>query len=144
MKKILGFLIAVLMMSGVVISSGVVSQPAMAAECSGGSFLMFRSWYYGLECDANGSVVYNEGSDDDALSRFVWKIVLNVVYDLFAAVGVIATGFVIYGGYLFLMSGGDPGKAAKARKVLVGSIVGILVSLSATVIVSTITSFIGI
>ena len=155
MKKILGFLIAVLMMSGVVISSGVVSQPAMAKyDCSGGgdsgklnnnSFLMFRPWYYDLCIDDNDSVVppKDNSSDGTEFTKFVWTIIMNVVYDLFAIIGVIAVGFVIYGGYAFLTAGGDPGKIAKAKKVLTSAIVGILVALSATMIVDTITSFIG-
>lgn len=159
MKKILGFLIAVLMMSGVVISSGVVSQPAMAAaqanyNCPGGSsaseemnnrsFLMFRPWYYNLCFDSNNSIVAPNSEDDGTdFTKFVWTIIMNVVYDLFAIIGVIAVGFVIYGGYVFLTAGGDPGKIAKAKKVLTSAIVGILVALSATMIVDTITSFIG-
>ena len=146
MKKILGFLIAVLMMSGVVISSGVVSQPAMAAEpCDNQkTFLMFRAWYYGLKLDSNCSPVVEDTSSEDGLTEFIWKIILNVVYDLFAVIGVIATGFVIYGGYMFILAGGDPGKVAKAKKILTSAIIGILVAISATVIVNTITSFIWV
>lgn len=157
MKKILGFIIAVLMMSGVVISSGVVSQLAIAAEatykCPAGAsaseamnnrtFLMLRPWYYNLCFDDKDSVVPPQDKDDSEFTKFVWTIVMNVVYDLFAIVGVIATGFVIYGGYSFLTSGGDAGKAAKAKKSLTASIVGILISLSATMIVDTITAAIG-
>ena len=45
--------------------------------------------------------------------------------------------------HLGLLGSGDAGKAAKAKRALVGAITGILVSLSATMIVNTITGAIG-
>lgn len=145
MKKVICFLVAVFMAAGVLISSGVVSKPVIAAtgSCDNhATFLMIRAWYYGLNMDSNCTPQV-DASSDDGLSRFVWAIILNIVYDLFAVVGVIATGYVIYAGYAFLTAGGDPGKAAKAKKSLIGSITGILVALSATMIVNTITGAIG-
>lgn len=144
MKKILGFLIAVLMMSGVVITSGMISRPVFAAgTCDpNATFLGLRAWYYGLDMDSNCSPIV-DGSSNDSFNGFVWQIILNIVFDLFILVGVIATGYVIYAGYAFLTAGGDMGKVAKAKKALIGAITGILVSLSATVIVNTITDAVG-
>lgn len=41
--------------------------------------------------------------------------------------GIIAFGFLIYGGILFVTSGGDAEKATKARNTILYSIVGIIV-----------------
>ena len=161
MKKCICFLGAILITIGVVISSGVLSMPAMAADppekyaCPADSrpseamnnrtFLMFRPWYHGLCFDSKDNPVPpdDDSEEGEEFTKFVWVIIMNIAYDLFAAVGVIATGYVIYGGYAFLTSGGDSGKAAKAKKALIGAVVGILVSLSATMIVDTITGAIG-
>ncbi|MBR3368896.1 hypothetical protein IKG45_03900 [Candidatus Saccharibacteria bacterium] len=150
MKKMICFLVAVFMTAGVLISSGVVNKPALAAPDYGtcnryATFLMLRAWYYGLDLDeAHNCSPIIVANTEDEFSEFVWKIILNIVYDLFAVVGVIATGYVIYAGYAFLTAGGDPGKAAKAKKALIGAITGILVALSATMIVNTITNAIGV
>ena len=154
MKKIFCFLTAVFMMAGVLITSGFTSENAMAAcTNSGGSkdgkevaentFLGLRPWYYKLELDDSCSPVV-PGDTKDEFTGFVWTIILNIVFDLFMVVGVIATGFLIYGGYIFLTSGGDPAKAGKAKKALTGAIIGILVALSATIIINTITGAIGL
>jgi hypothetical protein len=43
----------------------------------------------------------------------------------------LAVGFVIYGGVLYIMSGGDPEKTGKAKKTILWAIVGVfLVALS--------------
>jgi len=130
MKKVLGFLLAVGVMVGVVSFSGVMSGEAYAAQCSGGSFLGMKPWYEGLECGDDNSP--RPSKTEEGMSTFVWTIVGNVAFDLLLIVGIIATGYVIYAGYAYMTSGGDPGKAMKARKSLVASIAGILVSIVAS------------
>lgn len=140
MKRILCFLSAVLMAAGVINLGGFISEYVFADACTDNrNFLMLKPWDSGLSHDGTGCSVVMGSMDE---TTFVWTIILNIVYDLFAVVGVIALGFVIYAGYAFLTSGGDPGKAAKAKKSLVSSIAGIILSLSSTVLVNTISNFI--
>lgn len=144
MKKIFYFLCAVFMAASVVNLSGVADGKAFADSCTDDRYFLFlKPWDAGLSHDSTTcSVVFDEiTTDRDSVSQ-VWIIILNVVYDLFAIVGVIAAGFIIYAGYGFLTSGGDPGKAAKARKSLASSIAGILIALSSSVLVNTISDFI--
>ncbi len=37
------------------------------------------------------------------LTQYIWVIVLNVLFDLVLAVGYLAIGFIIYGGYLYIL-----------------------------------------
>ena len=149
MKKIFYFLCAVFMAASVVNLSGVANNFVFAEEyfeeCVAPRYFLFlKPWDAGLDHNnsTDCSVVFDKITPDrDSVSQ-VWIIILNVVYDLFAIVGVIAAGFIIYAGYGFLTSGGDPGKAAKARKSLASSIAGILIALSSSILVNTISDFI--
>lgn len=98
---------------------GVMSlqaAPAQAAGCTD-TFLGMRPWYYddgsGVKICENGTMQSPQG---DQLPAYVWKIALNILFDLFLAIGYMAMGFVIYGGYQYIMSQGDPGKSAKGKK----------------------------
>lgn len=146
MKKIFYFLCAVFMAASVVNLSGVVDNYVFAeGTCDDRYFLFLKPWDFGLEHDSNCNVTAFGDKitpDDKDSVGPIWTVILNIAYDLFAIVGVIAAGFIIYAGYGFLTSGGDPGKAAKARKSLASSIAGILVALSSSVLVNTISDFI--
>lgn len=59
--------------------------------------------------------------------------VLNAVYFWMA---VVAVGFIIYAGYLYILSSGDPSKIKKAKDTLLYAIIGVIVVLIAFVITS--------
>jgi len=126
------------------------SSPAPAGAC-GGSFLGFKPWYDGL-CFNNGGqaeivpVCEKDSCPSNAvdLNVFVWTIVLNVLFDLGLAVGVIALAMVIYSGYMYITSQGDVGRLAKAKKSLMSAIIGVVVAMGATVIVNTFKVILGI
>ena len=71
------------------------------------------------------------------MKAFVWTIILNILVDLLVIVGYASMIFIIYGGYQFIMSQGDPGKTAAGKKILTSAIVGMVISLSASVLVNT-------
>ncbi len=54
---------------------------------------------------------------------FYYKLVLSALYIL----GSLAVIILIYGGILYLSSGGDAEKAEKGKKTVIGAIVGIIV-----------------
>lgn len=79
------------------------AAPTYAAGCTD-TFLGMRPWYYD---DGNGVTICAGGdiqapADGDAIPAYVWKIAMNILFDLFLAIGYIAMGFVIYGGYQVL------------------------------------------
>lgn len=121
------------MTTGVVLNSGMTTEYAFAED---GSFLGMKPWYSGLT-DGNGNI---EAPTEDGIPKFVWTIVLNILYDLSLVVGVITTGFIIYGGYLYITAQGDRSKAEKAKKTLIAAIIGLIIAISAAVIVNTISA----
>jgi hypothetical protein len=77
--------------------------------------------------DASGSDAGNEALKGD---------VKNVLTGIMAAVGVVAVIIIIIGGVNYMMSQGDPSKIAKAKKTLIGGIIGLIVVLLAFAIVN--------
>ena len=142
MKKVICFLLAVLMAAGVVSSSLTVGDVLADTGSCEYSILGMKPWYAGLELNSDCSV--KSPANKDALPKFVWTIVGNVAYDVMLVVGVVAVGFIIYGGYMFMIAGGDPGKVAKAKNVLTAAVIGLLVSVLATVIINLIMGVINV
>ncbi len=119
-----------------------------AARTNGGGangcdvhILGFNAWWNGLgeymdgECSLKNDETNPIGNN---LPSFVWTIALNILHDLFAAIGYISVALIIFGGYMYITSGGDPGKSVKARKTLTSAVVGLIIVLLANVIVDTI------
>lgn len=142
------------MFLGVVMMSSLgvaVLAPESVGALGGGNcgvkgVLGFKPWYYGLcDNDTKNSPITTPSKNDEAeLARFVWTIVLNILVDLMVAVGYLALGFVIYGGYLYIMSQGDPGKAMKGKKTLTNAIIGTVIALMASILVNTVRVILGI
>lgn len=138
-QKILGFLMAVVVASMGAVT--VMSMPAAAApashnkNCGVNGFLGLRPWYYGL-CNENNEV--KDPANENELKSFVWTIILNILVDLLLIVGYASMIFIIYGGYQFITSQGDPAKTASGKKTLTSAVIGAVIALSASVIVNTV------
>lgn len=108
-----------------------------AAACtpgSGGSFLGFPTWYEyfdGETIAGRCSVKINLTNPHD-----VGKILLAVSEILLRLGGLIAVGFVIYGGFRFILSQGEPDKATSARHTIINAVVGLIITILAATIVS--------
>ncbi len=124
-------------------TSGGSTSGGVTSTC-GGSFLGFKPWYDGL-CIKSGDQADmvpicetdNCEPNSKSLNVFIWTIVLNVLFDLGLAVGMIAVAMVIYSGYLYITSQGDAAKLAKGKKSLMSAIIGVVIAMGATVIVNT-------
>ncbi|MFA5047932.1 MAG: hypothetical protein WC516_02720 [Patescibacteria group bacterium] len=58
-------------------------------------------------------------------------VIANVVNILLGLLGVIAVLLILYGGFIWMTAAGDPGKVEKAKKILIGAIIGLVIILSA-------------
>lgn len=151
MKKVFGSVFYKIAVGCLLLLSVLLVQPVQPASAAGvgvtgymaDSFLGFKPWYDGL-ADSNGNIqaptVSTEGTE---LASFVWHIVLNIVFDLTLAIGYIALAMVIYGGYMYIMSQGDPGKAAKGKRTLSTAVIGVVIALGASVIVNALIFVLG-
>jgi len=161
MKNVLmTILVVVTVWAGV----GLLSPTPVAAAGCGGTFLTFRAWWYGL-VDADCKVITpiakdsrcgeppfvkpnqeyedgNCGKTGTDLTVFVWAVILNVLSVMFSLVGFLALGFLIFGGYQYVLAKGDPNKIAKGKKTVVAAITGLVISILASLIVNTIVDII--
>ncbi len=142
-QKFLGFLGTILIAGAAIVMA--VPTPVMATpgdgNCNKPNFLGMKPWYAGL-CDSNDEIRKPNGETE--LIRFVWTIALNVLVDLLVVVGYLALGFVIYGGFQYMTSQGDPGRAARGQKTLTSAIIGTIIAMVSSVAVNTVRVILGI
>ncbi len=98
-------------------------------------------WYKYLELDANCEVV----GPADENGQFDWEqaagfVALAVFEILLRLGGIVAVGFVIYGGFRFITSQGEPENAASARQTVLNAIIGLVITIISASVVSFIAS----
>lgn len=128
----------------------VSAQPAVdtGGGGSGGGcdtyFITIPAWYNGLASpDQGGGCSIDSPSDVGGISPFVWKIVLNVVEIILNLVGYASVGFIIYGGYKYMISAGSPDGMVAARKTITNAVIGLIISVMAIGIVNFIANNLG-
>ena len=100
--------------------------PGFSGSCRGG-FLGLVSW----DCGVNIS-------DEASLKTGIWQIAANVATDITIIAAYLVLGYVIYGGYLYIFSSGEPTKIASGKKTLTHAFIGLAIVMSAYVIMSSI------
>jgi ABC-type Fe3+ transport system permease subunit len=107
-----------------------------AAACGGGSFLGFPHWYEYLQCQTI-SIKGQPTTYAPQLTKLtdVWLIVAAVVEILLRIGALAAVVFVIYGGFQYMTSQGEPDKTSHARDTIVNALIGLTISVMAAAIV---------
>ncbi len=106
-----------------------------AASCTPGSggIIGIPTWYRYLEGDVDETgrctVVFSFPDD-------IGKVLLALVEILLRIGGLVAVAFVVYGGIQFILSQGEPDKARTARRTIVNALVGLIIALLSTFIVT--------
>ncbi|MCA1807370.1 MAG: pilin [Actinobacteria bacterium] len=106
------------------------------------TFLGLPTWYKYLEteyvdgsCDVKSVPDPNNPGSTD-IGATVGAIVFAVIEILLRIAGIVAVGYVIYGGILFSMSQGQPEQLANARKTLINGVIGLVIAVFAVAIVN--------
>lgn len=84
-----------------------------------------------------GMVSWDCGVDiknEETLKNGIVQIAINVLSDITVLAAYLVFGYVIYGGYLYTFSGGDPGKVANGKRTLSQAFIGLAIVMSATAI----------
>lgn len=123
-----------LLIIGVVTLSLFALSPAVGAEqCkAGGTFFGLPTWYKYLQCDANGDIMLS-GVGAGAVPVL---ILLAVFEMLLILAGMIAVAFIIYGGFKYIVSQGDSSKISAAKTTVLNAIVGLVIAVIASQVVS--------
>lgn len=101
------------------------SDAAFTGSCR--RMLGFVSW------DCNVAI-----SDQDSLESSFGIIASNIAADVAVAAAYLVIGYVVYGGYLYMFSNGDPGKIAAGRKTLANAFIGLAIVMLTNVILTAI------
>lgn len=93
------------------------------------NFLGLSSWDCGLDGNWQGN---------DKLKENIWIIVTNISNDIVVIAAYLVLGYVIYGGYLYLLANGDTTKVTAGKKTLIHAFTGLAIVMLAKIIVGTI------
>lgn len=105
----------------------------------------FPAWYDGLYCSGSKSIVSpgDKGLGSNSGQRFgAWLsiIAMNVVRLILYIVGYTSIGFIIYGGFQYMLSGDNSSGTVSARKTIQNAVIGLVLSLASVSIVTFIVS----
>lgn len=92
-------------------------------------------WYCGVKLEGVSS--------EKELSDNIWIALSNVLKDLVVIAAYLILGFVIYGGYLYIFSGGETAKVATGKKTLTNGFIGLAIVLLANIFVTSIRVALG-
>lgn len=67
------------------------------------------------------------------------QVVVNVIMWMMSILGIIAVGFIIWGGIMYATSGGNEEQITRAKKILLWAIVGLVIAILALVIARLVT-----
>ena len=133
--SIIGALIIAVMPVGL-LSNQAFAQGTTGSSCaftSGSNFFAFPTWYEYLP-----GVTESNGQCQPQLKALkdIWLVVMAVIDILLRLAAIAAVFMVIYGGVLYMTSMGSPETASRARKVIIDSLVGLLIAVMATFMVT--------
>lgn len=100
--------------------------PSASAACRERVFT-FPTWYNGV-VDNKCNIQIQE------LVQF-WVIVMNFIEILLQLVAYVAAGYIIWGGFKYIKSEGDPGKISEAKAAIMNAIIGLVIALGSVAVV---------
>lgn len=106
-----------------------VATPQTTYAACNDRLLTFPAWFKGLTGPEPDCNIKQPGAGKDGLSKFVWTIVLNIIEFMLQLVGYISVGYIIAGGYRFMISAGSPDGMVKSRKTIMNAVIGLVISI---------------
>ncbi len=117
--------------------------------CRGSTNLLsFPAWYQYLEVSPppdctvsairydDGPGLGGESEPPVNIGATVGALLLAIIEILLRVAGIVAVGFVVYGGIRYTMSQGAPDKLQAARQTIINGIIGIFIAASAVAIIN--------
>jgi hypothetical protein len=110
-----------------------------AVNCAPKAFFGIEPWYKYLY--AAGRITGDKGSCELTAFQYsdITLIALAVLDMVLRIAGIVAVGYVVYGGIQYVMSQGEPDKSKMAQQTIVNALIGLAI----TIIAAATVSFIG-
>lgn len=111
----------------------ISSVSLFADACAEKGIPIIPTWYHYIKRspDATGHCGLNFTFPND-----LGLVMLALVEILLRVGAIVAIGYVIYGGFMYLTSQGEPDKAKNAQQTITNAIIGLVIALLATGIVA--------
>lgn len=135
MKRIKNYLFALLFVASSAGATLTVALPQAVSAACAQRVLTLPTWYEGV---VDGNCQVKPPAGDQGIQNFIWTIALNIVEMILQIVAYITVGFIIYGGYKYMISAGSPDGMVKARKTITNAVVGLLISIFSVAMVNVI------
>lgn len=104
--------------------------PATVLAACNERLFTFPTWYNGLtDNDINCNIVIDELND-------FWQIVTNLLEIGFQLVAYFALGYIIWGGFKYIKSEGNPNKVGEAKTTILYAIIGLGLALASVAMVN--------
>ena len=130
---------AILMVFSASFGLAVFDSKVASAACAsdGAQLFSIPAWYRGLtDDDCSIKKISNKGDAGSVtIQSFVWTVIGNVFDAIMRIVGVVATGYIIWAGFQYMISAGDSGKMANAKTTLTNACIGLVIAIVASGIV---------
>lgn len=101
--------------------SGGAAGTAGTVGCDPGPFYGITRWCEGLSENPD----FTTGRDE--IAKYILILVGNIYGMISDIAGYVAVILVMYGGFLYITSSGDPGKSMKGQKTIVNTLIGIVI-----------------
>jgi hypothetical protein len=118
----------------VIAGLSIIAPPSpaqAAAPCSPPNFLGIPAWYRGLQDKSDCANIKKVG-----VETYFLTIGLNVLQGAMVVVAYVTVGFIIKGGYMYIVSAGNPESMAKAKNTIRDALIGLVIAISAAAIVN--------
>ncbi|MFZ2275637.1 MAG: pilin [Candidatus Nanogingivalis sp.] len=133
---------AILMVFSASFGLAVFDSKVASAACAsdGAQLFSIPAWYRGLTKEGSCEIKTISNKDDAGansvtIQSFVWTVIGNVFDAIMRIVGVVATGYIIWAGFQYMISAGDSGKMANAKTTLTNACIGLVIAIVASGIV---------
>ena len=127
MRRLLGYGMSVIAILSVLAPATPVHADA---PCSPPNFLGMPAWYRGLQDSKDCSSIQTTD-----IQTMILTLALNILQAAMVIVAYVAVGFIIKGGYMYMVSSGSPDAMAKAKNTIRDALIGLVIAISAAAIV---------
>lgn len=131
--KLRNIVFAVIMVASLGGATLTLATPQNASAACTERLLTFPAWYKGI---VDSSCAVKNPADAGGLPAFLAKIGLNVIEFMLQLVGYLAVGFIMYGGFKYIIGAGAPEDIVKAKKTILNAVIGLIISIFSIAIVN--------
>ena len=115
------------------------------SQLSISGMLSFPTWYRGFELVPSGDkcVLADDAFKGQEIGPIIFKVALNIIDIALRVIAIIAIGFVIFGGFRYVVSRGAPEETKKALDTILKAVVGMAIAMVSAVVVGFIVGRLG-